>query len=377
MTEIKGHLLLVDDQPSNNLLLSTVFRRDYYITTAESGQAAIDLISEQSFDMVLLDIMMPDVNGLDVLEWIRQYFDMETLPVILVSALTDVKYVTQGLKAGANDYISKPFDVDVVRARVQTQLKIKRMAQERVDLINQLEQANETKRQLMRIAAHDLKNPIQNLGLLHSLIEDMTQGNAEVAEVLTVANDSTVKMMNIVQDFLDMEILRDGGMKVELEAVRLGEAVGDVIGQYSRTAEAKGIALNLISEDCLFAVGDPKRIRQVLSNLISNAIKYSPMNSQVTVAMDALDGTARIQVIDEGEGIPEFECERLFQPFAKISTIPTAGESSSGLGLWIVKQMMILQGGDVGMIPADTGGCNFWITLPLYRHGEAALCQSA
>lgn len=357
-----ARLLIVDDEAYNLHLLRRIFPRHYEIVEASSGQEALDRLQEQLFDIVLLDIMMPLMTGLEVLREIRQTASLAELPVILISALVDDDDVVRGIALGANDYITKPINIDIVQVRVQTQLLLKRYHDERCQLMEYLQSANELKSRLMHVAAHDLKNPLSNMSLMLGL-QRSTPDIEGMQELITIGEDSVKAMRRIIEDFLDMNLFNDDKVRLTLGPVVLEEALKQVINQYAATARHKAIDLCLLEVPGV-VIADERRLMQALSNLVSNAIKYSPPGRAVMFASEYRDGCWRIQVIDQGPGIPVEEQATLFEAFRRGSNKPTGGETSTGLGLWIVREMIRLQHGNVGVYCPAQGGSCFWIELP-------------
>jgi len=357
------HLLLVDDAEQNIALLERIFATGYVTHSAGSGQEGLHLLTVYPIDIVLLDIMMPQMTGLEVLKIIRETPEYAELPVLLISGLAETDDITKGLRLGANDYIAKPFDIDIIRARVKTQGEVKRLSDERKQLITSLKAANHMKDHLMRIASHDLRNPLNNLQILNQLLRSFAADNPEMSGYLDFARDSINLMREFIQQFFESEVLRDNTMDVKQEPVSLEVILDRVIKQHLLIAEKKNIWLETRAVTG-HVLADPARLLQVLSNLVSNAIKYSPQGSTVHIHSAEEQGKIRVEVVDQGAGIPNEELEHLFQPFGKLSTHRTDGESNMGLGLWIVKQLMTLQQGDVGVECPASGGSIFWITLP-------------
>lgn len=361
-------LLIVDDEAANLELLQRIFMRDHAVTPARNGKEALQAIASQDYDLVLLDIMMPVLGGIDALQIIRETPQSADLPVILISALSDSEQIAFGLKLGANDYITKPFDVNVIRARVSTQLKLKRLMDERKNTIEQLETANRIKERLMQVASHDLRSPLTNLRMLHRLLFKVTGDNPRVHDLVQRGDTIIDTMLTVITSFLDNET-DISTMQINMRPVMPVEIVEDVLGQYVAAAQSKRISLRPDDLNNVPIVADPDRLAQVISNLLSNAIKYSPPNSQIHVYSETAGNFWRLSVADEGPGIRADERDKLFQPFKRLSNQPTGGETSSGLGLWIVKQMMELQGGAVSVLCPPQGGSIFWIELPLADAG--------
>ncbi len=359
-----ARILVVDDEPANLLLLRRLFEHDCYVACAQSGQDALDHLSHSYFDLVLLDIMMPGMNGLQVLQIIRRNPQTSALPVILISALSDNQDIIQGLELGANDYITKPVDADIVLARAYTQLTLKRLMDERNQTISNLKMMQEIRERFFRIAAHDLKGPLSNIRLASHILRLHTQEMPVAQDTLDALSMSLEKMQEVINDFLDTAAIQTGKLELRLDCVPMERLAWDVFMQYEAAAERKGIRLDSNGVKGA-AQMDFARMCQVLANLLSNAIKYSPRDSTVTLASEERDGKLMIYVADQGPGIPEAERSKLFREFSRLSTRPTGGESSTGLGLWIVKHLVELHHGEVGVECPPQGGSVFWVSLPV------------
>jgi signal transduction histidine kinase len=356
-------LLIVDDDPFIRHLMHDLFAEGYEVTLGRGGEEALEFLAQQSFDAVLLDIMMPGIGGLQVLEHIRQMPEYADLPVILMSARSGGPDVARGLELGASDYIAKPVDIPVVRARVEGQLRLKRRLDERKREIEHLQHEREIKDRFFRIASHDLKGPLTNIRIAQYYLRNLVGDDPDAANVLDSIETTVEAMEEVVDDFLDTAALQQGALKLNFEAVQVEELLWDVVTQNTMSAQRKEIALTVGQTPGTVWV-DAGLTQQVVGNLVSNAIKYSPSGSAVTLSSAIMGEQVRIYVADQGSGIPESERDQLFQAFAKLSTRPTGGESSTGLGLWIASQLVAVQGGAIGTeFPAE-GGSIFWIELP-------------
>lgn len=356
-------ILAVDDEPANLLLLQRLLQRTYQVTCAPNGQTALDMLTHMPFDLVLLDIMMPDLSGYEVLERIRADSATADIPVILISALTEAKAISQGLEIGANDYITKPIDPDVTIARIQTQMALKQLQDERKRAIIELRAAQEMKDHLMRIASHDLKGPLMNVRMVASLLRKHDLGIPSAPAWLDALDASLDTMQTVIEDFLDTAALYNNQLDTTLIRVPINTVIINLIKQYQVHAARKHISLEIL--DCSgHVLADPARFAQALANLISNAIKYSPFNSTVRIWTTQENEQVYVCVADEGPGIPVSERDKLFTQFGTLSTRPTDGESSTGLGLWIVRHVINLQGGETGVECPPEGGSVFWVQMP-------------
>ncbi len=358
-------LLIVDDNEVNRILLERLFRSQGYQTdSAVDGQAALQQLQAHPFDIVLMDIMMPVMDGLTALEHIRASEDTASLPVVLISAMSDADDIVRGLELGANDYITKPVDMEIAIARVKTQITLKLLMDERKATIQRMEESQKMRDQFFRMASHDLKGPLTNLRVSQMLMQELVDANNDKAHrILETMRITINSMTQVVEDFLDTSAMQSGEIDIKLEAVSVLALLRDIIAQQTPYAHEKNIQ---IAVDNIHGTVkcDPARTAQVINNLLSNAIKYSEPGTMVRVWTSKEDGGVRIFVADEGPGIPEQERVRLFQPFGKLSTQPTGGESSHGLGLWIAKHLIDLQDGAIGVTCPPSGGSVFWVALP-------------
>lgn len=356
-------MLIVDDEMGNRLLLKRLFQHDFQVTCVDNGYDALDLLAQAPFDMVLLDVMMPRMNGLEMLRQMRAKASLADVPVILVTALAENHYIIQGLQMGANDYVTKPLETDVLRARVQTHLTLKRLLDERKQHILELEAAQAFKDRSFQMASHDLKGPLGNLRMALNLLRRYTSEDERAEELMQMADQTVSNMRCVIEEFLDLAALQSGKLDIHIDRVVVDDVIHQVVSEYTLNAMEKEIVLDSLPTD-LLVYADKARFAQCLANLVSNAIKYSPAHTTVTVWAEAYANRVRICVADQGPGIPLEERARLFTQFGKLSPRPTNGESSTGLGLWIVKHMIALQDGTVDVECPPEGGSIFWIDLP-------------
>lgn len=364
--ESRATILIVDDEVVNRILLTRILKVQHQLVEADNAKLALAILERQSVDLILLDIMMPEMNGLEALTIIRKLPHTSQTPVILISALSQTADIVSGLHLGANDYITKPIDVEVVLARVETQLKLKRMMDLQRRVIAEFEASQQLKDRLLRIASHDLRSPLMNIHMVETLLRDSLADDPEAANLLDMLQNTVFYMNGIIEEFLDVAACQSGRIELQLREVAAHEIVIRVVNEFGVAAGRKDIVFDLGAlPGSVYA--DPSRVAQILNNLVSNAIKYSPRGSTVTLWTEIGDAFTRFCVADQGPGIPENERDRLFTEFGKLSPRPTGNESSTGLGLWIVKHMVLLHNGAVGVDCPAGGGSVFWFDLPVYR----------
>ncbi len=371
LSNSQPHILIVDDDALSCQLLERVFKREnYLISKSESGEQALELLTIESFDVVLLDVMLPGINGFEVLRTVRNTPHLSNLPVILLTALKESDDIVEGLRMGANDYIVKPLNLDVIRARVATQIKLNRLLNERKQTIDELENLQETRLKFFRVVSHDLKAPLANFNMAETMLRDFVANDPTALQILDVLALTTETMQAVVDDFLDAMVVKSGQLNIQLERVPLKTVLSQAILQYKAMAANKKMKLDI--DDIKGAVlADRNYLVQAMNNLVSNAIKYSPFGSSIRIWTENEEDYVQISVGDQGPGIPADEHHLLFTEFGKLSTRPTGDEGSTGMGLWIVKHLMALQNGEVGADFPPEGGSVFWVKLPVYVADDA------
>jgi two-component system sensor histidine kinase/response regulator len=350
-------LLVVDDQSGvRDVLAMKLEREGYAVAVAASAHQAGESIANGGLDLILLDIRLPDGSGFDLLARLRETHSALDLPVIVISGLDQADDVVRALKAGANDYVTKPFDLAVVLARVRAQLALRR-----------LKQAND---RFLRVASHDLRKPLMlMLDVARRLRADYPAGRSvdeDAHTALGLLIESGEYMQGIIGDLLELRAVRDGRLRLARLPTDLGAIVRQAVARNTPYAQRKGIVLHMQFErDLPHIRADDFRLMQALENLIGNAIKFGPRGARVTVSTRRDGRWLLCEVSDTGPGIPEGEMDRLFTEYAQLSNRPTGGEPSTGLGLAITRELVLLHGGEIGARNNPDGGATFWFRLPL------------
>lgn len=359
----KFRLLLVDDDAMTRQFMSArLTRQGYDIAVAEDGYRALSLLEGEQFDLLLLDIMMPGMSGIDVLTQVRRKFSMLSLPVIMVTANDLEESMVEALEKGANDYLLKPISMPVTLARIKTQLSLRYLSA--------------LKDEFVRFASHDLKKPLMLLRdiageLQSSTASDGTELAASTRESLAMLVATADNMQNVVQGFLDESAALIDGNYARRSAVNINEMVLHAVQANERYAQRKGVQLSTVLADkSLLVHGDGFQLSQVLDNLLGNAIKFSPQNSSTIVRTELTEGYVQVDVCDTGPGINNEDMGKLFTHGAQLGNLPTGHETSSGVGLALCKQLVELHGGEIGAHNNSDRGTTFWIRLPRHSHAR-------
>lgn len=356
--EERGNVLVVDDNEMNcEMLQLRLEHRGYSVVSVLDGYRALDLISNTDFDVVILDIMMPEISGVDVLRQIRAQHSMTDLPVIMATAKDQSEDVVQALELGANDYVTKPIDFSVLCARIRTQLALRDLSMQ--------------KDQFIQVASHDLKNPLSVVRgyarVLQMLFKDGVEiqvGNAR--EIASKIERQTLTMERIISDFLDFDAMQNGELKLNLEAHCLAGICTRVVDQLHGYSRSKNIEVRFEAlSKSLCTSMDETRIQQVVLNLLDNAIKFSQPGSAVIVRAMQRDAEIVCEIEDSGPGIAPDDMDKLFVKYARLKNRPTGGEKSSGLGLAITKDLVQLHSGQIGARNNPGKGATFWFSLPV------------
>ncbi len=373
-------ILVVDDKAKNLQLVGSLLEdQGYDIAFAKSGQRALELVEQDPPDLILLDVMMPGMDGYEVCATLKKNETVAYIPVIFLTAKTETEDIVQAFESGGIDYVTKPFRTGELIARVATQLELQR-ARKRLKKANhellennkELEILNEKKTEFLGIAAHDLKNPLAAIAGLSGVLNDMVEDEAdtknqldqEALEMLQGVEKASRHMFSIVNNLLNTEALESGHVKLDKEKCDLQKIVSEVVKLCRGQVATKNIELIVESTGDTTVIGDQGRLREVVDNLISNAVKFSPGGKRVWVNLSGGIESIRCAIKDEGPGLKPDEMSKLFGKFQKLSARPTGGETSTGLGLSIVKQLIDLHNGRIWAESVHGQGATFSFELP-------------
>lgn len=371
---LSGYILIVDDNPNNLRLLITLLSEQGYETRpANNGARALNTVQKQKPDLILLDINMPEMDGYEVCRQLKAMPETADIPVLFISANDELHDKVKGFDVGGVDYISKPFEPQELFARVRTHLQLKQAQDQLKALNHQLQASNrffqhlgQVKDEFLGMVSHDLKNPLSSILLFSRYMESRTLSEDKAREMGRLITKAGKRMFRLIEDLLDLNKLEQGELTPELQRFDLLPLVQDVCAEYQEKAQAKGQSLNSTWEtESAWIVADPLRVRQVLENLLSNALKFSPPQSEIAIRLQQEGQRVCLQVCDQGPGLSEADQAQLFEKFMRLSAKPTGGEHSSGLGLSISKKLVEAMSGTIGCTSQLGQGACFFVTFPL------------
>lgn len=373
-----GRLLVVDDNDENRDLLSRMLEQQgHKVTTESGGAAALRRLELDDFDVVLLDIMMPDVDGRDVLAGIKSTPKTEHIPVIMISALEEMRTVVECIEMGAADYLPKPFNPVLLQARVTAGLRAKRARDRELqttaelqESYRRLQKAEQMRDDLTHMIVHDLRTPLssflsglQTLPLLGKL-------NEPQKEIVQIATYGGEKLLGMIADMLTVEKAESGVMPLDYKALFAVDLIDQAAGNVSMLVENESLTLHRDVPARLPGFeGDEDKLVRTLVNLLGNAIKFTPEGGTVTVAAGkSEDGRSlTFSVTDTGNGIPADSLDHIFEKFGQVESQRQGNTRSTGLGLTFCKMAVEAHGGQISVASIPGNGSTFSFAIPIVK----------
>jgi len=420
-------ILIIEDSLTQALRLQDSLEKHNFETQiANNGKAGLDLLKQKPYTLVISDIIMPEMDGYEVCRQIKSNETLKSIPVILLTSLSDPHDVIEALECGADNFVTKPYNEKFLISRIQNilinrQLRLDGMSEMGIEIVfagkkhfitssrmqivdllfstyenaiqknSELEQVNrelvmtqreleqknielaqlnEQKNYFLGMAAHDLRNPMGAIFNTSELLieEDLGPLNDEQKDMISAVKNASEFMLNLVNDFLDIAHIESGKLTLKKENTDLFSLLKNNVKFNHNFAIKKQISLDFLYTDIeslpIISL-DSAKIQQVMNNLISNAIKYTHSGGSVQVVLEKKNDNIHIAVRDTGQGIPEDEIQNLFAPFQRTSVQSTAGEKSTGLGLAIAKKIVNAHDGEIWVKSMVGKGTTFHISLPL------------
>ncbi len=351
-------VLIVDDNLQNlKVLGNTIKNEGWLLAVASSGQQALDFLEKKVPDLILLDIMMPEMDGFETCRRIKSNPELKEIPIIFLTAKVDSESIITAFEEGAVDYVSKPFNPKELIKRVQTHLEL---TQSRRLLIEK----NEVQNELIHVLCHDLANPFSAIISFAELIQDNPDKSQEFTEIIAI---SAKNGMNIID--LTREIRATEEKELKLDKLNLQKIITQSEQFLQIKLAEKEIQLQKsIPADLEIVAEEVSLINSVINNLLTNAIKFSNTGSSINISAEKVDeATAKVIIKDHGIGMPEQLVADLFDITKKTSRAGTNGEQGTGFGMPLVKRFMEKYGGNISVTSksigdfADTHGTEIWL----------------
>lgn len=364
-------ILIVDDVMSNVLLLKVLLTNEKFaIATASNGRQALEQVEKENPDLVLLDVMMPDMSGFEVAQHLKSNPNTADIPIIFLTVLNSTADIVKGFQVGANDFISKPFNKEELIIRVTHQISLVAAKRLILSKTEELQRTIAGRDKLYSVIAHDLRSPMGSIKMvLNMLILNLPSEKigAEMYEFLTMANQTTEDVFSLLDNLLKWTKSQIGKLNVVYQDVDLVEVTDGVIEIFSMVASLKKIRIREMKPEKMMVNADIDMLKTVVRNLLSNAIKFSKENSEVLVKMEEVDGMAVVSVQDYGCGISEEGQKKLLHTDTHFSTFGTNNEEGSGLGLLLCKDFVVKNGGKLWFTSKEGEGSIFSFSIPVKK----------
>lgn len=406
-------ILVVEDSSTQAMLLKEMLiKNDFLVSIAKDGQDALEQMTRKKPDLIISDIEMPRMNGFVFCKNVKADPNLSAIPLILLTNLSDSMDVIEGIKSGADSFLTKPctpeillstmkdilhnqkpdntlnhvleftfqgkqhsFNINLARvtnlllstyaSAIQKNKELEQAYQKLTIGNNELQRLNEQKNLFLGMAAHDLRSPLIAIQGYSELLLESLEMDADTRKMLSRIHTSSNFMLHLVNDLLDLSAIESGKVKLNLKETNLHDLIEECIALNTREALKKEIRISYNAKPIPNVQCDPEKLEQVVNNLITNAIKYSEKKTEIQVLLSQSDQDAVIAVKDQGVGISEDDLKKLFLPFSKGGSKSTQGELSTGLGLAIAKRIILEQKGDISVESQTGKGSSFFVKLPL------------
>jgi signal transduction histidine kinase len=392
LSNIQAKLLIVDDLPENLLALEALIKReDRMVYKALSADEALSLLLQHEFAMAILDVQMPGMNGFELAELMRGTEKTKNIPIVFVSAAgRELNYAFKGYESGAVDFLHKPLDIHAVKSKVNVFVDLYRQSKAMKQQVEELEQARREQEALLKqlqttqteleqavrmrddfmsIVAHEVRTPLNGLILetqlrkMHLARDNASAFTLDKMHAMVDRDERQIKsLIRLIEDMLDVSRIRTGKLSIRSTRFDLVQLVSNLLQNFAPQVDAAECSVAFTAEQPVVGNWDEFRIEQVISNLLTNALRYGG-KSRIDVRVYSHEGQARVEVQDRGIGISEENQKRIFQQFERVSAKTVV--AGLGLGLFISEQIVAAHGGSIAVESKINEGALFRVCLPL------------
>ena len=363
-------ILVVDDVVSNVLLLKILLTNEkFQVLTANNGTSCIEAAKNHHPDLILLDVMMPDISGFDTAVILKKEKETADIPIIFLTALNSPSDLVHGFQVGANDFLTKPFNKEELVMRVMHQISLVAAKRIIVQQNDELRRTINNRDKMYSVIAHDLRSPMASIRMVLNLVVQTVSPEAigpEMYYLIDKANKETEETHDLLDNLLKWTKSQTGRLKVAYQDFEVMDVVTGVYGIFTMIAETKNIKLTMEEKaEGLKVHADKDMLNTVVRNFLSNAIKFTPEGSAIEIILSQQDNFAKISVRDHGVGIAPDRIAGLFHKGE--TTYGTNNEEGSGLGLQLCKDFAVKNGGDVDVESVLGEGSTFSVLVPLLQ----------
>ena len=363
----EAKILLIDDSVQNLRLLGNMLReKNYQIALAQSGKEGLQLAARIQPDLILLDIMMPELDGYEVCKKLKEDSNTRHIPVIFLTAKTSNQDVVNGFQMGGVDYITKPFNKQELFMRIKTHLELKQARDKISRQAETLRDLNATKDKMFSVISHDLRAPLGGIkSMLDLMYEDQQQNRQISSRSLDSLKNAADQTYNLLENLLFWSRSQRGKLVNDPEKINIYDLIIENLELLQTMSDNKQLEIdNRVDKDAS-AVGDRNMIKTVLRNLINNAIKFTHEKGRITIDCEVKDGMAEVSVADNGTGIQKQNLEKILNMKEYYTTFGTRREKGSGLGLNLCIDFIRRNNGELYIDSEYGKGSMFTFTLPL------------
>ncbi|NOU59981.1 hybrid sensor histidine kinase/response regulator [Marinifilum caeruleilacunae] len=364
-------VLVVDDNPNNLKIVALTLRElNFKIVIATNGKDALDLVERTKPDLILLDVMMPEMDGFEVCEILKSKEENKNLPIIFLTAVGEKSKIVKGFELGGVDYITKPFNKEELIIRIKTHLELKFTRDELQTTTDHLSELNELKDKMFSVIGHDLRGPLGNIKMtLDLLSKGLFEYNSEdYKETMSTLVQSSEEVSELLENLLGWAKSQSGILKYHPEDIAINNLIESTYFMFKGNLTHKNISFEPSIQDNLNVNTDAYMLKMILKNVMSNAIKFTHEGGNIRVSAEANNGDINISISDNGIGISSEDIPKLFDEKEHLSTYGTNGEAGSGLGLKVANSFATNMDGKIDIKSKPGEGCTITLKLPVSKN---------
>lgn len=358
--EETNNILIVDDNPENLKVASNfLIEKGYKIALALNAEDALTVLRRNRIDLILLDIMMPDVDGIELCQKIKKNKRLKEIPIIFLTGKNRIEDLEEGFKVGGVDYITKPFKREILLIRVKSHIDLYKSKKTILEM-------NQTRDKLFSIIAHDIRSPFINI---IQIIDFMSKGqlkpdSEEFNNFFKLLKQTTFQTHILLNNLLEWTKFNSGTISLAPKATNIYELLSECIQLLNGNAQNKNISIKLNVSQCQEAYFDETTIHTAFRNIISNAIKFTNENGEIIIESENTDDSVLIRFQDNGIGMPAEKIKAFYANKEQVTSLGTNNERGTGLGLYIIKDFVEQNNGKISIESTEGTGTNFTVYLP-------------